>query len=207
MKQTVRIIGGLYRGKKLPFPDVAGLRPTPDRVRETLFNWLMHSIREAHCLDAFAGSGALGFEALSRGAKSVVLVEQSIKVYANLQLTAATFNASHLQVVRANACAYLKQSSEHFNVVFLDPPFSEEHLLLTCLETLSHSSVLIEGGLLYLEAPNNISINPYRWETLKSKKAGAVVYSLLKKRPLDKDAGSCFNHSNITHGITITDEQ
>lgn len=85
MKQVVRIIGGLYRGKKLHFPDVEGLRPTPDRVRETLFNWLMHDIREARCLDAFAGSGALGLEAFSRGAARVVFLEQSPKAYAHLQ--------------------------------------------------------------------------------------------------------------------------
>lgn len=207
MKQTVRIIGGLYRGKKLQFPNIAGLRPTPDRVRETLFNWLMHSIRNARCLDAFAGSGALGFEALSRGATRVILVECSPPVYANLQHSAATFNASHLCVIQADACTYLKQSREQFDVIFLDPPFSHGQLMQECLDTISHSSLLIEGGLLYLEAPHEVSVNPDIWETLKSKKAGAVVYSLLKKRPLDKEAGSCFNHSNTTHGITITDEQ
>lgn len=85
MKQTVRIIGGKYRGKKLYFPESEGLRPTPDRVKETLFNWLMHDIQGARCLDAFAGSGALGFEAYSRGASRVVLVESSPNACANLK--------------------------------------------------------------------------------------------------------------------------
>ncbi|HAU1138500.1 TPA: 16S rRNA (guanine(966)-N(2))-methyltransferase RsmD, partial [Legionella pneumophila] len=100
MKQVIRIIGGLYRGKKIHFPDVDGLRPTPDRVRETLFNWLMNDIRNARCLDAFAGSGALGFEAYSRGASHVVFIEQSPKAHASLQNTIRQFDTPNLHLIK-----------------------------------------------------------------------------------------------------------
>ena len=110
MNQCIRIIGGQYRGKKLTFPAIDGLRPTPDRVRETLFNWLMHTIHDAHCLDAFAGSGALGFEAFSRGAGSVVFVEKAPVAFAYLQKTATTFNSPKLTVLNKNACTYMQET-------------------------------------------------------------------------------------------------
>ncbi len=110
MKQIVRIIGGQFRGKKIHFPPEAGLRPTPDRVKETLFNWLMHDIPKARCLDAFAGSGGLGLEAFSRGAARVVFVEQSPAVYAYLNKTLAEFNTNKLQLVHQDALAYLKNN-------------------------------------------------------------------------------------------------
>ncbi len=192
MKQTIRIIGGQYRGKKLPFPSADGLRPTPDRVRETLFNWLMNTIRGARCLDAFAGSGALGFEAFSRGASQVVLIERAPATHANLQKIASAFKAPHIKVVLADACAYLRQTEARFDIVFVDPPFAQSHLL-SCIETLAHSPVLVDGGLLYLETPIEISLDEGRWEPLQSKKAGLVVYALYRKRMLDKEPGSCFN--------------
>ena len=103
MKQEIRIIGGQYRGKKLQFPNVEGLRPTPDRVRETLFNWLMHDIRDARCLDAFAGSGALGLEAFSRGASQVVFIEQAPLAQANLQKIIQAFNSPILKLLKVPA--------------------------------------------------------------------------------------------------------
>ena len=169
-----------------------GLRPTPDRVRETLFNWLMHSIRGARCLDAFAGSGALGFEAFSRGASRVVLVERAPTAHAILQKVASTFHTPQLQTVRADACTYMQQTSEQFDIVFVDPPFDQSHLL-GCIETLAHSSLLVEGGLLYLETPVEKVLDARIWDAVKSKKAGMVVYALYRKRMLDKEAGSCFN--------------
>ncbi|KTD22009.1 methyltransferase [Legionella lansingensis] len=181
MKQTVRIIGGQYRGKKLSFPNIEGLRPTPDRVRETLFNWLMHDIGGAHCLDAFAGSGALGFEAYSRGARSVVLVEASSKVYVNLKKIAHSFNSPNLLIIHGNAEDYMQKSSESFDIVFLDPPFAKSYLLPKCLDILSHSNLLVSGGLVYLESPDKLSVDPERWEEKKSKQAGQVIYGLYKK--------------------------
>ncbi|CEK11702.1 16S rRNA (guanine(966)-N(2))-methyltransferase RsmD [Legionella hackeliae] len=180
MKQTVRIIGGRYRGKKLSFPNVEGLRPTPDRVKETLFNWLMHDIHGARCLDAFAGSGALGFEAYSRGASRVVLVESSPKVYANLQQVASAFDSNALSVVQANAEDYFINSTERFDIIFLDPPFAKNYLP-NCLKILSQSDLLIPGGLVYLESPDKISLDPVHWAEKKSKQAGQVIYGLYEK--------------------------
>ena len=118
MKQVIRIIGGQYRGKKLQFPDMDDLRPTPDRVRETLFNWLMNDIKEARCLDAFAGSGALGLEAFSRGALRVVFIEQSGSAYGNLQKIVTQFNSPKLHLCKADARLYLQQSLEQFDLIF-----------------------------------------------------------------------------------------
>lgn len=181
MKQTVRIIGGQYRGKKLHFPDIAGLRPTPSRVKETLFNWLMHDIREAHCLDAFAGSGSLGFEAYSRGAKSVVLVDSSSIVSTYLRQIAATFNSNQLQVVHARADDYLQKTLDRFDIVFLDPPFANNELP-RCIEILGHSNVLKEGGLIYLESAEKQQLDPSLWREIKTKRAGQVHYHLYEKR-------------------------
>ncbi len=180
MKQTIRIIGGLFRGKKLHFPAIEGLRPTPDRVRETLFNWLMHDIRDAICLDAFAGSGALGFEAYSRGAAKVTLLEKNADAHANLLKQALSFNSPKLSVKRIDACEFLQQSNEHFNIVFLDPPFAKNYLP-QCLEILANSDVLTTGGLLYFESPTEIPLDQTIWQPIKLKQAGQVVYGLYKK--------------------------
>ena len=180
MKQTIRIIGGQFRGKKLHFPAVDGLRPTPDRVRETLFNWLMHDIRDARCLDAFAGSGALGFEAYSRGAANVMLLEKNPSVYANLLSLASTFNTSKLCIKKADACEFLQKTKERFNIIFLDPPFAKNYLPL-CLETLTHSDILIKDGLLYIESPHEVALDQAIWQQIKLKHAGQIVYGLYKK--------------------------
>ncbi|PJE08607.1 16S rRNA (guanine(966)-N(2))-methyltransferase RsmD [Legionella sp.] len=180
MKQTVRIIGGQYRGKKLHFPDIEGLRPTPDRVKETLFNWLMHDIRDTRCLDAFAGSGALGFEAYSRGAKQVVLVEASPKIYNNLKQIASSFRSHGLTVVNANSEDYFQKTSEVFDIIFLDPPFASNYLS-HCLDFIAHSNLLRQGGLVYLESAEMPHPDPTVWQERKSKKAGNVYYGLYEK--------------------------
>lgn len=181
MKQTIRIIGGQFRGKKLHFPDIEGLRPTPDRVRETLFNWLMHDIRDARCLDAFAGSGALGFEAYSRGAAHVTFLEKDPTAHSHLLKLALSFNSPKLAVRKTDACEFLQQTHEQFNLVFLDPPFAKNYLP-QCLETLANSDVLMEGGLLYIESPEEVAVDPIVWEQIKLKKAGQIVYGLYKRR-------------------------
>ncbi|MCP0914588.1 MULTISPECIES: 16S rRNA (guanine(966)-N(2))-methyltransferase RsmD [Legionella] len=180
MKQNVRIIGGKYRGKKLYFPEAPGLRPTPDRVRETLFNWLMHDIRGTRCLDAFAGSGALGFEAYSRGALKVTLIEQSPLVFANLCKNASAFNDPGISVVKADACTYLCESKEQFDIVFLDPPFARDYLP-QCISLLAEKDILIANGLLYVESPVELELESKQWETVKLKRAGQVVYGLYRK--------------------------
>lgn len=180
MRQTVRITGGLYRGKKLFFPDVKGLRPTSSRIKETLFNWLMHDIQGASCLDAFAGSGALGFEAFSRGAKRVVLLESSKEVVASLLKTAKTFNSPALSILHQDALTYLETSKECFDIIFLDPPFSKNYLPKS-LALLAESNLLIAGGLVYLESPDKLLLNPVFWTERKSKQTGQVIYGLYEK--------------------------
>ena len=180
MKETIRIIGGQYRGKKLHFPAIDGLRPTPDRVRETLFNWLMHTIRNAHCLDAFAGSGALGFEAFSREASKVVLIEQNPVAFGNLKNIALAFNSPKLSVIKTDATTYISQTKEQFDIVFLDPPFAQPQLL-ECIHNLAASDVLVAGGVAYIESAQALSLDSLHWETIKLKQAGQVVYGLYKK--------------------------
>jgi 16S rRNA (guanine966-N2)-methyltransferase len=180
VNQTVRIIGGKYRGKKLFFPNITGLRPTPDRVKETLFNWLMHDIHGARCLDAFAGSGALGFEAYSRGAARVVFVETSLQAYNNLQQIASSFNDDNLLVVNITAKDYLYQTTECFDLVFFDPPFVENNLP-EYMDLLVRSDILPVGGLVYLETPSKLPLDPRFWQERKSKQAGQVIYGLYEK--------------------------
>lgn len=180
MKQIIRIIGGLYRGKKLHFPEVEGLRPTPDRVRETLFNWLMHDIHDARCLDAFAGSGALGLEAFSRGAAQVVFIEQSPVAHSNLQKVISQFDTSLLKVVKADTHSYLQQCQTVFDLIFLDPPFGQNYIP-GCLELIIQNKVLKTGGLLYLESAQMPEMDESQWQQLKLKQAGQVCYGLFKK--------------------------
>lgn len=180
MKQTVRIIGGRYRGKKLHFIELEGLRPTPDRVKETLFNWLMHEIHGARCLDAFAGSGALGFEAFSRGAERVVFLELSKQAFSNLQQLAASFDSQALKVFNTRAEDYFQESLETFDLIFLDPPFAKDYLP-QCLDFLATSNLLVKGGLIYIESATKQEINPLHWKERKFKQAGQVCYGLYEK--------------------------
>lgn len=181
MNQEIRIIGGQYRGKKLHFPNAAGLRPTPDRVRETLFNWLMHSIRDARCLDAFAGSGALGLEAFSRGAAHVTFVEQSPQVHANLLKITHSFNSPRLNLLKTDARQYLHSSTEQFDIIFLDPPFTLNYLP-ECVAHIEQNTILVPGGLLYLESSTTLEMNEKLWRQVKFKKAGQVFYGLFEKQ-------------------------
>lgn len=180
MKQVVRIIGGMYRGKKIHFPTSEDLRPTPDRVRETLFNWLMHDITQSRCLDAFAGSGALGFEAFSRGAREVTFIEQSRKVYEQLRANCQSFNAQGLRPVHANAHQFIKTTPAQFDIIFLDPPFKKQDVL-PFIKAIEQSNVLAPNGLLYLESPVAFELNTAHWSQEKSKHSGQVVYALYKK--------------------------
>lgn len=178
---SVRIIGGQYRGKRLSFPSVAGLRPTGDRIRETVFNWLMHDIRNARCLDAFAGSGALGLEAYSRGAGHVVFIEANPTTCRNLQHNITTFHTPKLQLIQASALDYLARKSDAvFDIVFIDPPFDQPELF-TCIHQLEQSPTLRQSGLLYVESPQEIPLNPIYWHKLKLKKTGRVVFALYQK--------------------------
>ena len=182
MDQIVRIIAGIYRGKKLHFPASPGLRPTPSRVRETLFNWLMQSVRGARCLDAYAGSGALGFEAFSRGASHVTLIDNSPAVCHYLKQQVRAFNNPALQIIQADTMTFLTQHLDCFDIIFFDPPFALfSHLPPALFDTLAQR--LMPGGLLYLESPQASMLEPQTWISLKSKRAGQVNYALYQKKP------------------------
>jgi len=158
-------------------PDVPGLRPTPDRVRETLFNWLGQDLTGWFCLDLFAGSGALGFEALSRGAARVVAVESDRRVVAALEQAASALGADGYELHRGDARAFLARERRCFDAIFVDPPFSEEWFP-GLWAPLAHR--LRRGGWLYVEAPARIS-PPAGWALAKSDRAGQVHYHLLRR--------------------------
>lgn len=181
MKQTIRIIGGTYRGKKLHFPVAESLRPTPDRVRETVFNWLMNDIYDARCLDAFAGSGALGFEAFSRGAAQVVFIEQSPQAHLNLKNIITQFDSSRLKLIQADTRLYLQQCAESFDIIFLDPPFSQDYIP-QCLEAIARNKLLTQEGLVYIETPAALAVDTSEWLQIKSKQAGQIIYGLYTPR-------------------------
>ncbi len=177
-QNSVRIIAGKWRGRKIVFPDVKGLRPTPDRVRETLFNWLQPVIPGAVCIDCFAGSGALGFEAASRGAANVTLIETNAEAIQCLQQNAAMLQAENVQIVAEPAEKYLQQDHARADVIFLDPPFAGD-LLLPALQVIDERNRLQKGGVVYLEYPaGNAPQLPQGWRWRRQKKAGDVGYGL-----------------------------
>ena len=149
---AIRIISGQWRGRKLPVMDVQGLRPTTDRNKETLFNWLMAHTQNSRCLDAFAGSGGLGFEALSRYAKHVTFIELDKKVAANLRNNLANLNVptQSAEVICADSLNYLGQLEDSFDLIFLDPPF-HKNLLPGAIEKIKQQGLLNENGLIYIE--------------------------------------------------------
>ncbi len=179
---TVRIIGGLWRSRIVEFPDAAGLRPTPDRVREALFNWLGRDLTGLSCLDLFAGSGALGFEALSRGAASVVMVEKNAAALAALRENARKLAAANLTVVRGDALEFARGARSRFDVVFVDPPY---RLGLQAAALALVRGLLAEGGRVYAESEAALE-TPQGWIILKSARAGKVHFHLLGRTPDDQ---------------------
>lgn len=162
----IRIIGGNWRGRKLTVPNINGLRPTPDRLRETLFNWLMPYINGATCLDLFAGSGALGFESVSRGAQRAVLIEQNLLAVHCLQQQLRHFPLAPIDIIHQDALKFLNQSPTPFNLVFLDPPFYQN--LLTPSLALLQQGWLAPHALIYVEVEKNGSFYvPSHWELLR----------------------------------------
>jgi 16S rRNA (guanine966-N2)-methyltransferase len=183
MKQSIRIIAGKYKGKKIHFPAIEGLRPTPDRVKETVFNWLMHDIRGAKCLDLFAGSGSLGFEALSRGAKEVYFVEKSSLVANKIKSNLSDLHIDNAHVLISDGIKFLQQTTMSFDIIFLDPPF-RNNLVSSCLIHLSHPIPLSKSGLVYIETECDSESDYSQWNLLRNKKAGQVSYLLMQKKSL-----------------------
>ncbi len=189
-RNSIRIIGGGWRGRRVNFPDLPGLRPTPDRVRETLYNWLQHSIVGTRCLDLFAGSGALGLEALSRGATAVVFVEQAQAAARGLVAELARLGGTpKARVVEMGASRFLRTDGEAsgrpyggpFDIVFMDPPYGQE-ALTEYVPLLDLGGWVKSGGLVYLESEKSAGVPPVpaHWEILKSKSAGEVGYHLAR---------------------------
>ena len=177
-QSKVRIIAGEWRGRLIHFPQAEGLRPTPDRVRETLFNWLGQTLDGKTCLDLFAGSGALGFEALSRGARRVVMVEQNPQVLKALQENARKLGADRLDLVAGDGLKTLSREGKAFDVIFLDPPF--HHGILPLLLPLLPDR-LAPDGLVYAETEQALEPDE-GWEVWRSGRAGNVFYCLLKRK-------------------------
>ena len=175
---SVRIIGGEYRSRILRFPESSGLRPTPDRVRETLFNWLGQRLHGLTCLDAFAGSGALGFEAASRGAARVLMLERDARVLAALRQNAGLLQAGTVEILQIDALSYLAGPGEAFDVIFLDPPF-DRNLLEPALR--SAATRLRPGGKIYAESP--VSMRPDGLSILRQGRAGLAHFCLLEPSP------------------------
>ena len=179
----IRLISGKWRGKKLPVKDVEGLRPTTDRTKETLFNWLMHDINDANCLDCFSGSGSLAFEALSRFAKNVTLLEKDKGVAKQLRENLAVLKVDNANVIEGDALKQLSQAStQQYNIVFIDPPFNKG-LLQPCCDALQLNGYLAEDALIYIEREvelNDLNL-PSSWVLLKEKSTGQVTYQLYRK--------------------------
>ncbi len=175
----VRVIAGRWRSRKIAVPDLKGLRPTSDRTRETLFNWLAPIIQEAHCLDLFAGSGILGFEALSRGASHVTFVDNEAVVIKHLQQTLIQLEAE-AEILQLNATKEFISDGKPFDIVFLDPPFNQNLLEPTC-SWLEQSDLLAQSTYIYIEAERGLTQlpTPENWHTIRKKVIGQVSYYLV----------------------------
>ena len=177
-QNTVRINSGEWRSRLIKFPDAEGLRPTPERVRQTVFNWLGQDLTGMNCLDLFAGTGVMGFEALSRNAKTAVMVEKTPAVYKAILDNKNTLKADAAQVLNIDAMSFLEKNRQLFDVIFLDPPYNQGWLdkVLPLL-----SAHLNKEGVVYAEAEYAIQPND-TWQVLKQSKAGNVFYHLIKLR-------------------------
>ncbi len=175
----VRIVGGHWRSRLLPVPSLSGLRPTPDRVRETVFNWLGQELDGWQVLDLFAGSGVLGFEAASRGAANVTLVEQDGRAAAALRRSAETLSASCLEIVRGDAVKFAAACRGRFDLVFLDPPY-RQGLIDRVADDVER--LLADDGWLYIEAEEPVEAMG-SWTTVKRGRAGQVCFQLLRRSP------------------------
>jgi 16S rRNA (guanine966-N2)-methyltransferase len=174
----VRLIAGKWRSRKLDVPRTEGLRPTPDRVRETLFNWLTPYLQGANCLDLFAGTGALGFEALSRGAASVVMVEHNRDVLTCLREQSSKLDANDLEIICSDALSWIANNKRTFDIIFVDPPY-RANMLDTCVDKLISCGSVNDAALIYVESDSEIQIKNKQVEMIKSANAGKVVFQLL----------------------------
>ena len=187
---TLRVIGGKWRSRKINFPAIDNLRPTGDRIRETLFNWLQSTVPGASCLDLFAGSGACGIEALSRGARHVVFIEQDVSAANSIAANLRSLAAPEGEVKCSDALAWLTSYDESngmkFDIVFVDPPYQRDLAILSA-QKLEMSGCLKSAALIYVESDKLLELDsfPRNWRQLKHKKAGKVNYYLFGRKPAD----------------------
>ena len=183
----VRVIAGLWRGRKLPVLNAEGLRPTTHRVKETLFNWLMMDVANARCLDCFAGSGSLGIEALSRQAQAVVFLEKFATAAQQLKKNLASLKTDKGTVINTDTLAYLAQKNNDnpFNIIFIDPPFHHQ-FVPQILPLLQQNNWLAENALIYVETEKNHPPLPLaeNWQIIKEKSAGMVTSRLIQVTPI-----------------------
>ncbi|BED90370.1 ribosomal RNA small subunit methyltransferase D [Pseudoalteromonas sp. MM1] len=181
----IRVISGQFRGRKLPVKNVAGLRPTTDRIKETVFNWLMQDTRDATVLDCFAGSGGLGFEALSRFAKSTTFIELDLSAAKQIEQNISTLKLENAQVKHTNSLTFLEQKNvnEPFDLVFVDPPFRKNLAQSSC-NLLENNQWLSEDALIYVEVETELTefSPPSNWLLIKEKKAGQVFCRLYQRQ-------------------------
>ena len=178
----LRIIAGLWRGRKITFIDQQDLRPTPDRVRETVFNWLQSDVPNAVCLDLFAGSGALGFESASRGASQVVLVDNSSQACKQIQENINHLQSEVIRVIMSDSVRFLEENTTKYDLVFLDPPYKSD-VLAQIIMSLEQKKCLSEHAKIYLEqdVKQDVPKLPENWRVLKNKTAGQVSYYLIDR--------------------------
>jgi len=184
MKPQVRIIGGKWRGSKLAVVDASGLRPTPDRIRETLFNWLASKCSGARVLDCFAGSGVLGFEALSRGAAHVIALELQRDAIARLRAQAERLQTRDIEIIAGDACRSIEHLQDSFDIVFIDPPYAEPRLRQRVFSQLEAQGCLRSGAVVYFEWPRSgaFELPSPQLHWLKQKSAGQVNYAIAEWR-------------------------
>ena len=181
-RQSVRIIGGKWKGRKINFPEQLDVRPTGNKIRETLFNWLHGELFDAKCLDLFSGSGALGLEALSRGAKYVKFIEKNNKtaLYIKESLSEFEKEVTGEEVICADAIEWIQENNEVFDIVFIDPPFNGDEIYEICQKV---EATAMAWNLIYLEWHSDIdgSLLPQKWNLLKQKKSGSVFFALCSR--------------------------
>jgi len=180
-KGSIRIIAGIHRGRKLPVLMAEGLRPTTDRVKETVFNWLMPFIQDSKCLDCFAGSGGLGFEALSRGACQVDFIELNKAAAQQLKENQQLLKSDNMSITNSDALSFIKSNTQKYDVVFLDPPFRKGFIEQTT--QLLNENSLADNAMIYIEmeSEENNQQLPLNFKLLKEKVAGQVTYRLYQK--------------------------
>ena len=182
MKNQLRIIAGQWRSRVIPFTEIPDLRPTPARVRETLFNWLQYDVPGSHCLDLFAGSGALGFEAASRGATSVVMIEKHVRAYQALCECAELLKANNVEIIQTTAQQFIASTRNSFDLIFMDPPFTRNQISDDC-QQLESMNCLNAAAKIYIESGTEQGLDdlPENWQPAHRKQAGNVAYHLFER--------------------------